>query len=202
MDISFKDGSGIVSVNDEVFDATFNESLIHQVVISYLAGGRVGSKSQKTRAEVSGGGVKPWKQKGSGRARAGTIRSPLWRGGGMTFAARPCEFLKKVNRKMYRGALRSIFSELYRQKRMHLIEDFKISSCKTKDFIKYINSLGLKGDFLMITESLNKNIFFASRNIPDVSVIDVDELNPVSLLQFKNVVIDRVSVERINGWLS
>ena len=202
MDIGFRDGSGIVSVNDEVFDATFNEPLIHQVVVSYLAGGRVGSKSQKTRAEVSGSGVKPWKQKGSGRARAGTIRSPLWRGGGVTFAARPREFLKKVNRKMYRGALRSIFSELYRQKRMHLIGDFRISSCKTKDFIKYINGIGLKGDLLMITESLNKNIFFASRNIPDISVIDVDELNPVSLLQFKNVVIDRVSIERINGWLS
>ena len=202
MNINFKDDSGNVLVSDDVFDAAFNEPLVHQVVISYLASGRMGTKAQKTRSEVSGGGRKPWKQKGSGRARAGTIRSPLWRGGGVAFAAKPRTFMKKVNRKMYRSALRGIFSELLRQKRLHVVEDLKITSSKTKDFISNMDMLGLKNSFLIITDSLNEHLFLASRNVPGVGVVDVEGLTPVSLLQYEEIVVDKVAIEKINGWLS
>lgn len=202
MNINFKDDSGNVSVSDDVFDVAFNEPLVHQVAISYLASGRMGTKAQKTRSEVSGGGRKPWKQKGSGRARAGTIRSPLWRGGGVAFAAKPRTFVKKVNRKMYRNALCGIFSELLRLNRLHVVEDFKITSSKTKDFISNMEMLGLKNDFLMITDSLNEHLFLASRNIPGVGVVDVEGLTPVSLLQYEEVIVDKMAIEKINGWLS
>ena len=202
MNINFKDDSGNVLVSDDVFDAAFNEPLVHQVVISYLASGRMGTKAQKTRSEVSGGGRKPWKQKGSGRARAGTIRSPLWRGGGVAFAAKPRTFIKKVNRKMYRSALCGIFSELLRQKRLHVVEDLKITSSKTKDFISNMDMLGLKNGFLIITDSLNEHLFLASRNVPGVGVVDVEGLTPVSLLQYEEIVVDKVAIEKINGWLS
>ena len=202
MNINFKDDSGNVLVSDDVFDAAFNEPLVHQVVISYLASGRMGTKAQKTRSEVSGGGRKPWKQKGSGRARAGTIRSPLWRGGGVAFAAKPRTFMKKVNRKMYRSALCGIFSELLRQKRLHVVEDLKITSSKTKDFISNMDMLGLKNSFLIITDSLNEHLFLASRNVPGVGVVDVEGLTPVSLLQYEEIVVDKVAIEKINGWLS
>jgi len=202
VNINFKDNSGNVLVSDDVFDAAFNEPLVHQVVISYLASGRMGTKAQKTRSEVSGGGRKPWKQKGSGRARAGTIRSPLWRGGGVAFAAKPRTFMKKVNRKMYRSALRGIFSELLRQKRLHVVEDLKITSPKTKDFISNMDMLGLKNSFLIITDSLNEHLFLASRNVPGVGVVDVEGLTPVSLLQYEEIVVDKVAIEKINGWLS
>lgn len=201
MNINFKDDSGNVLVSDDVFDAAFNEPLVHQVVISYLASRRMGTKAQKTRSEVSGGGRKPWKQKGSGRARAGTIRSPLWRGGGVAFAAKPRTFMKKVNRKMYRSALRGIFSELLRQKRLHVVEDLKITSSKTKDFISNMDMLGLKNSFLIITDSLNEHLFLASRNVPGVGVVDVEGLSPVSLLQYEDIVVDKVAIEKINGWL-
>jgi len=202
VNINFKDDSGNVSVSDDVFDVAFNEPLVHQVVISYLASGRMGTKAQKTRSEVSGGGRKPWKQKGSGRARAGTIRSPLWRGGGVAFAAKPRAFTKKVNRKMYRSALCGIFSELLRQKRLHVVEDFKITSLKTKDFISNMDMLGLKNSFLIITDSLNEHLFLASRNIPGIGVIDVEGLTPVSLLQYEEIIADKMAIEKINGWLS
>ena len=202
MNINFKDDSGNVLVSDDVFDAAFNEPLVHQVVISYLASGRMGTKAQKTRSEVSGGGRKPWKQKGSGRARAGTIRSPLWRGGGVAFAAKPRTFMKKVNRKMYRSALCGIFSELLRQKRLHVVEDLKITSSKTKDFISNMDMLGLKNSFLIITDSLNEHLFLASRNIPGIGVIDVEGLTPVSLLQYEEIIVDKMAIEKINGWLS
>lgn len=202
MNINFKDDSGNVLVSNDVFDAAFNEPLVHQVVISYLASRRMGTKAQKTRSEVSGGGRKPWKQKGSGRARAGTIRSPLWRGGGVAFAAKPRTFMKKVNRKMYRSALRGIFSELLRQKRLHVVEDLKITSSKTKDFISNMDMLGLKNSFLIITDSLNEHLFLASRNVPGVGVVDVEGLTPVSLLQYEEIVVDKVAIEKINGWLS
>ena len=202
MNINFKDDSGNVLVNDDVFDAAFNEPLVHQVVISYLASGRMGTKAQKTRSEVSGGGRKPWKQKGSGRARAGTIRSPLWRGGGVAFASKPRTLMKKVNRKMYRSALRGIFSELLRQKRLHVVEDLKITSSKTKDFISNMDMLGLKNSFLIITDSLSEHLFLASRNVPGVGVVDVEGLTPVSLLQYEEIVVDKVAIEKIDGWLS
>ena len=202
MDIKFINDSGVVSVNDDIFNVAFNEHLVHQVVVSYLAGGRIGSKAQKTRSEVSGGGRKPWKQKGSGRARAGTIRSPLWKGGGIAFAAKPRNFVKKVNRKMYRSALRGIFSELFRQQRLCVIENFDFSSAKTADFVNYMSGLGLKGSCLIVTDSLSEYMYLASRNVPSVNVVDVDGLNPISLLQCEKVIVDKGAVERINGWLS
>ena len=202
MNINFKDDSGNVSVSDDVFDVAFNEPLVHQVVISYLASGRMGTKAQKTRSEVSGGGRKPWKQKGSGRARAGTIRSPLWRGGGVAFAAQPRAFTMTVNRTLCRSALGGICSELRRQKRLHVVEDFKITSLKTKDFISNMDMLGLKNSFLIITDSLNEHLFLASRNIPGIGVIDVEGLTPVSLLQYEEIIVDKMAIEKINGWLS
>ena len=202
MNINFKDDSGNVSVSDDVFDVAFNEPLVHQVIVSYLASERMGTKAQKTRSEVSGGGRKPWKQKGTGRAGGVTIRSPLWWGGGVAFAAKPRAFTKKVNRKMYRSALCGIFSELLRQNRLHVVEDFKITSSKTKDFISNMDMLGLKNSFLMITDSLSEHLFLASRNIPGIRVVDVEGLTPVSLLQYEEVVVDKMAIEKINGWLS
>jgi len=202
MDIQFKNTSSAVSVSDAVFNAVFNEALIHQVVTSYFAGGRAGTKAQKTRSEVSGGGMKPWKQKGSGRARAGSIRSPIWRGGGVSFAAKPRDYNKKVNRKMYRAAICSILSELGRKGRLCAVEELSFSSGKTKDFVAYAAEMGFGQDFLLITESLNENLFVASRNISSVAVVDVEALDPILLLRYKKVVLDKGAINRINEWLS
>lgn len=202
MDIQFKNTSSAVSVSDAVFNAVFNEALIHQVVTSYFAGGRSGTKAQKTRSEVSGGGMKPWKQKGSGRARAGSIRSPIWRGGGVSFAAKPRDYNKKVNRKMYRAAICSILSELHRKDRLCAVEELSFSSGKTKDFVAYAAEMGFGQDFLLITESLNENLFVASRNISSVAVVDVEALDPILLLRYKKVVLDKGAINRINEWLS
>ena len=202
MDIQFKNTSSAVSVSDAVFNAVFNEALIHQVVTSYFAGGRAGTKAQQTRSEVSGGGVKPWKQKGSGRARAGSIRSPIWRGGGVSFAAKPRDYNKKVNRKMYRAAICSILSELHRKDRLCAVEELSSSSSKTKDFVAYAAEMGFGQDFLLITESLNENLFVASRNISSVTVVDVEALDPILLLRHKKVVLDKGAINRINEWLS
>ena len=202
MDSQFKNTSSAVSVSDAVFNAVFNEALIHQVVTSYFAGGRAGTKAQKTRSEVSGGGVKPWKQKGSGRARAGSIRSPIWRGGGVSFAAKPRDYNKKVNRKMYRAAICSILSELHRKDRLCAVEELSFSSGKTKDFVAYAAEMGFGQDFLLITESLNENLFVASRNISSVAVVDVEALDPILLLRYKKVVLDKGAINRINEWLS
>ncbi|MDO4642363.1 MAG: 50S ribosomal protein L4 [Cardiobacteriaceae bacterium] len=201
MDIQFKNTSGVVGVSDSVFGAKYNESLIHQVITAYSASGRLGTKGQKTRSEVSGGGAKPWKQKGSGRARAGSIRSPIWRGGGVAFAAKARDYTKKINRKMYRAALSSIFSELYRQDRLYLLDAFSFSSNKTKNFISYANEAGFGKSFLLITESLDEPLFLASRNIPSVLVTNVEEVNPLLLLKYDRVILDRVSLEKINEWL-
>ena len=202
MDIQFKNTSSAVSVSDAVFNAVFNEALIHQVVTSYFAGGRAGTKAQKTRSEVSGGGVKPWKQKGSGRARAGSIRSPIWRGGGVSFAAKPRDYNKKVNRKMYRAAICSILSELHRKDRLCAVEELSFSSGKTKDFVAYAAEMRFGQDFLLITESLNENLFVASSNISSVTVVDVEALDPILLLRHKKVVLDKGAINRINEWLS
>ena len=202
MDIQFKNTSSAVSVSDAVFNAVFNEALIHQVVTSYFAGGRSGTKAQKTRSEVSGGGMKPWKQKGSGRARAGSIRSPIWRGGGVSFAAKPRDYNKKVNRKMYRAAICSILSELHRKDRLCVVEELSFSSGKTKNFVAYAAEMGFGQDFLLITESLNENLFVASRNISSVAVVDVEALDPILLLRYKKVVLDKGAINRINEWLS
>ncbi|MBV7433587.1 50S ribosomal protein L4 [Cardiobacteriaceae bacterium TAE3-ERU3] len=202
MDIQMTNASGSISVADEVFGVDYNEALVHQVVTAYLAGGRSGTKAQKTRSEVSGGGAKPWRQKGTGRARAGTIRSPIWRTGGVTFAAKPRDHSQKVNKKMYRAALRSILSELARQDRLKVIESFELESNKTKDFIAYAKDNNLGNDLLVISESANDKAYQATGNIARVTVVDVQAINPALLLRHEHVAVDKAAIEKINEWLS
>jgi len=180
--------AGNVTVSDEVFGREFNEALVHQVVTAYLAGARAGTKAQKTRAEVRGGGKKPWRQKGTGRARAGTTRGPIWRGGGRAFAARPRSFEQKVNRKMYRGALRSILSELVRLERLIVVDDFSLEQPKTKLAVNALAKLGVQR-VLLVSRELQDNVFLAARNIPGVGMVEVGALDPVMLVSYDHVVI-------------
>ena len=189
-----------VSVSDTVFDVQYNEPLVHQVLTSYMAGARSGTKAQKTRSEVKGGGRKPFRQKGTGRARAGTIRSPLWRGGGIIFAAKPRSYKKKVNRKMYRGAIRSILSELARQGRLTCIDEFKIDEPKTREAKAVLTNLGMD-NVLIITDDVTSNMFMATRNIPMVDVIDATEIDPYTLIGFSNVLMTKAAVEKVENWL-
>lgn len=170
-----------VEVSDDVFGKPFNEALVHQVVTAYLAGARAGTRAQKTRSEVRGGGAKPFRQKGTGRARAGTIRSPLWRGGGKVFAAKPRDHSQKLNRKMYRGAVRSILSELVRQERLLIVDAFSMDSPKTKEAADKLGKLGIS-KVLIVSEEIDENVYLATRNIPHVNVTDVVALDPVSLV--------------------
>ena len=175
-----------VDVSDTAFGREFNEALVHQVVVSYMAGARQGTKAQKTRSEVNGGGRKPFRQKGTGRARAGTIRSPIWRGGGVTFAAKPRDHSKKVNKKMYHGAMQAILSELVRQERLVVVEDFTIDAPKTKAFSAKLKELELT-NVLVVVEEVDDNLYLGCRNIHNVDVIDVQGVNPVNLIGFKKV---------------
>jgi len=193
--------AGKITVTDAVFGQEFNEALVHQVLVAYMAAGRAGTKAQKTRAEVRGGGRKPWKQKGTGRARVGTIRSPLWRGGGVTFAARPRDFSQKINRKMYRGALRSILSELVRQDRLRCIEQFELDAPKTARARAFLKDLGLQ-QALIITDEVTPNAHLATRNLQGVSVIDTAELNPQSLIAHDHIVMTRAAINKVEAWLS
>jgi large subunit ribosomal protein L4 len=177
-----------VEVADAAFAADYNEALVHQVVVAYMAGGRAGTKAQKTRAEVRGGGSKPWRQKGTGRARAGSIRSPIWRGGGATFAARPRSYIQKVNRKMYRGALRAIVSELLRQERLVVVESFALEAPKTRELVAKLEPLGLE-DVLIVVEEEDDALLLASRNLHRVAVLESRNLDPASLLAFERVLI-------------
>ncbi|SEN27034.1 50S ribosomal protein L4 [Halomonas caseinilytica] len=179
-------GAGTVEVSDATFAKEFNEALVHQVVTAYLAGGRQGTRAQKNRSDVRGGGKKPWRQKGTGRARAGTIRSPIWRAGGVTFAARPQDHSQKVNRKMYRAAMRSILSELVRQERLVAVDAFGVESPKTKQLVAKLGELGLE-KVLIVTEEVDENLYLAARNIPNVDVVDVAAADPVSLVAFDKV---------------
>ena len=179
-------GAGTVEVSDATFAKEFNEALVHQVVTAYLAGGRQGTRAQKNRSDVRGGGKKPWRQKGTGRARAGTIRSPIWRAGGVTFAARPQDHSRKVNRKMYRAAMRSILSELVRQERLVAVDAFGVESPKTKQLVAKLGELGLE-KVLIVTEEVDENLYLAARNIPNVDVVDVAAADPVSLVAFDKV---------------
>ncbi|CAM3514883.1 50S ribosomal protein L4 [Halomonas lysinitropha] len=181
-------GAGTVEVSDATFGKEFNEALVHQVVTAYLAGGRQGTRAQKNRSDVRGGGKKPWRQKGTGRARAGTIRSPIWRGGGVTFAARPQDHSQKVNRKMYRAAMRSILSELVRQERLVAVDGFAVEAPKTKQLVAKLEELGLE-KVLIVTEELDENLYLAARNIPNVDVVDVAAADPVSLVAFDKVLV-------------
>ena len=189
-------GAGSVDLADGTFAADYNEALVHQVVTAYMAGSRRGTKSQKSRAEVRGGGAKPWRQKGLGRARAGSIRSPIWRGGGATFAAKPRSFEQKVNRKMHRGAMRSILSELIRRERLVVVEDFALEKPKTKDMVARLSALGL-ADVLIVTAEQDDTLALASRNLRRVTVQRCTEVSPVSLLAFDKVLMTVVAAKRI-----
>ena len=194
-------GAEVLQVSDDVFAADYNEALIHQVVTAYMAGARSGTKAQKNRSAVSGGGAKPFRQKGMGRARAGTSRSPIWRSGGVTFAASPRGYGQKVNRKMYRGALRSILSELLRQERLVTVADFSVDTPKTKQLTGKLKDLGLQ-QVLIVTEKPDENLYLAARNLYDVGVCDVTELDPVSLIGFDKVLFTSAAVKQLEGRLS
>jgi len=189
-----------VDVSDAAFSREYNEALIHQVVTAYMAGRRRGTKAQKDRAQVSGGGAKPWRQKGTGRARAGTIRSPIWRSGGRTFAARPRSFKQKVNRKMYRGAMSSLVSELIRQNRLLVVESFELDSPKTKGLVSKLRDMGLD-DVLILLEGFDEKVHLASRNLHKVAVLEVGAVDPVSLLHYDKVLTTVAALKRLEGKL-
>ena len=192
---------GTVSVSEATFSREFNEALVHQVVTAYMAGARQGTRAQKTRSEVSGGGKKPWAQKGSGRARAGTIRSPIWRSGGVTFAAKPRDYSKKLNKKMYRAAIRSIFSELVRQDRLVLVEDFSIEEPKTKLMVAKLEELACN-DVLIITDADDMNVHLSTRNIPHCESLNVTSVNPVSLVGHEKVLMTTAALAKVQEWLA
>lgn len=196
MELVLKDAQSALEVSDATFGREFNEALVHQVVVAYAAGARQGTRAQKNRSDVRGGGKKPWRQKGTGRARAGTIRSPIWVGGGVTFAARPQDHSQKVNKKMYRGAVKSILSELVRQDRLIVVENFSVSAPKTKELKAKLKEMELK-DVLIITEELDENLFLAARNLYKVDVRDVQGIDPVSLIAFDKVVVTADAVKKI-----
>ena len=190
-----------VELSDVAFGREFNEALVHQVVTAYLAGGRQGSRAQKTRGEVSGGGKKPWRQKGTGRARAGSIRIPIWVGGGRAFAAKPHDWSQKVNRKMYRGAMQCILAELIRQDRLVLVDDISISAPKTKELIAKLKDLNAP-KALIVTNDIDENLYLAARNIPYVSVLGSTEVDPVSLIAFDKVIMSVAAAKEIEGVLA
>jgi len=193
--------SGSVEVLDAAFGVEFNEALIHQVVTAYLAGGRAGTKAQKNRAAVRGGGAKPWAQKGTGRARAGTIRSPIWVGGGRTFAAQPRNFEQKVNKKMYRAAMRSMLSELVRQDRLVVVKELDLEAPKTKLLATKLKELDLS-NVLILNEAFNEKLFLAARNLPNVGICDASSIDPVVLIRFEKVLITLPALKLIEERLS
>ena len=194
-------GSGSVDVQDSAFGAEFNEALVHQVVTAYLAGSRAGTKAQKNRSAVRGGGAKPWRQKGTGRARAGTIRSPIWVGGGRAFAAQPRKYDQKVNKKMYRAALRSVFSELVRQDRLVVVKDLEIDAPKTRLLAGKLKELELE-NVLILNEAFDEKLFLAARNLPNVGICDAQSIDPVVLIRFEKVLITLPALKLVEERLS
>ncbi|GEM78238.1 50S ribosomal protein L4 [Vibrio superstes] len=194
-------GADALTVSETTFGRDFNEALVHQVVVAYAAGARQGTRAQKTRSEVSGGGAKPWRQKGTGRARAGTIRSPIWRSGGVTFAAKPQDHSQKVNKKMYRGAMKSILSELVRQERLVVVDNFSVEAPKTKELLAKLNELELN-DVLIVTGEVDENLFLAARNLYKVDARDVAGIDPVSLIAFDKVLITADAVKQVEEMLA
>jgi len=190
-----------ISLSDETFGREYNEPLVHQSVVTYLAGARQGTVKQKTRSEVRGGGRKPWRQKGTGRARSGTIRSPIWRSGGVTFAARPQDFSKKLNKKMYRGAMQCILSELIRQERLIVVNEFAVESHKTKDLVTKLKDFDLD-NVLIVSDQIEENLYLAARNLHKVDVLDVSGLDPVSLIGFEKVLITVPALKKAEELLS
>jgi large subunit ribosomal protein L4 len=211
MELQLLNSSKKVKLADEIFSCEFKEALIHQAVTSYLSSGRAGTSAQKTRSEVSGGGIKPWRQKGTGRARAGTIRCPLWRKGGVIFAAKTRSYKQKMNKKAYRAAICSILSELLRQERFAVVETLTAETPKTQDFLKTLNDLFKdkakenvdlsKSKILIITHALDDNLARASRNLPRVEIRDAQNLDPVVLVNAEKVVITKESLKNIEEWL-
>ena len=200
MELNVLNGSAL-SVSDTVFAVDYNEALIHQAVIAYQAGARQGTRAQKNRSAVSGGGAKPWRQKGTGRARAGTSRSPIWRGGGKTFPAAPQDFSQKMNRKAYRIAIRSILSELVRQDRLVISNEFTLAEPKTKQLIAKLNDMKLD-DVLVVTHEIDENLALASRNLYHVGVLEADEINPLSLIGYDKVVMTSDAIKMIEEKLA
>ncbi|MCF7353649.1 50S ribosomal protein L4 [Vibrio sp. CK2-1] len=194
-------GADALTVSETTFGREFNEALVHQVVVAYAAGARQGTRAQKTRSEVSGGGAKPWRQKGTGRARAGTIRSPIWRTGGVTFAAKPQNHSQKVNKKMYRGAMKSILSELVRQERLIVVDNFSVEAPKTKDLVAKLKDLELN-DVLIVTSEVDENLFLAARNLYKVDARDVAGIDPVSLIAFNKVLMTADAVKQVEEMLA
>lgn len=192
---------GSIDVAESAFDTKFNEALVHQVVTAYLAGGRAGTKAQKNRSAVRGGGAKPWNQKGTGRARAGTSRSPIWVGGGRTFAAKPRNFDQKVNKKMYRAAMRSVLSELIRQDRLVVVNELTLEAPKTRLLVNKLKEFGLD-NVLILNEAFDEKVFMAARNLPNVGICDVASMDPVVLIRFEKVLITVPALKLIEERLS
>jgi len=184
-----------IEIADTLFNRDFNEALVHQVVVAYQAAGRAGTVAQKNRSAVSGGGAKPWRQKGTGRARAGTIRSPLWRGGGKIFAAQPQDFSQKVNRKMFRGAMRSILSELIRQERLIAVEEFSVDAPKTRELLEKLKQLGLR-EVLIVSDKFEDSLYLAARNVPYIAVGEAGKIDPVSLIRFDRVLMTVAAIRK------
>jgi large subunit ribosomal protein L4 len=186
---------------NKIFNKEFNESLVHQVATDYLSNQRSGTKAQKNRSAVSGGGAKPRPQKGSGRARAGTIRGPIWRKGGVTFAAKPKDYNKKINKKMYKNALNCILSELVRKKRLICVDDFNVTEPKTKSFLSELNKLKITNTLLVVHEE-KINVFLAGRNLKNIEIVSPLGINPYNLMRYENVVIDSKVLDKIQGMTS
>lgn len=201
MELVLKDAKSALEVSETTFGRDFNEALVHQVVVAYAANARQGTRGQKTRAEVIGSGKKPWRQKGTGRARAGSVKGPIWRGGGVTFAAKPQDHSQKVNKKMYRGALKSILSELVRQERLVVVESFGVEAPKTKELKAKLKEMQLE-DVLIVTAEVDENLFLAARNLYKVDVRDVAGLDPVSLIAFNTVLVTADAVKQIEEMLA
>lgn len=194
-------GASSVQVSDAVFGVEYKPGLVHQVVTAYMAGARSGTKAQKNRAAVSGGGAKPWRQKGTGRARSGTSRSPLWRSGGVTFAAQPRDYGQKVNRKMYRGAVRSILSELVRTERLVVVSELALEEAKTKTLIALLKSHDLT-DVLILTDGFDDRLYLAARNLPKVDVLSAQEVDPVSLIAFETILATEAAIKKLEERLA
>jgi len=202
MELSLRSGTaGSLQVSDLVFGAEYKPGLIHQVVTAYMAGGRAGTKAQKSRSAVSGGGAKPFRQKGTGRARAGTSRSPIWRSGGVTFAAQPRDHSRKVNRKMYRGAVRSILSELTRQERLIVVPGLALAEPKTKELVQKLGELGVS-DALIVTEDFEEPLFLAARNLANVDVLAAQDVDPVSMIAFDNLIVTEGAIRKLEERLA
>lgn len=200
LEVTGKSGTKNLQVSDNTFQSKSNPALVHQVLVACMAAKRAGTKAQKTRAEVSGGGAKPWRQKGTGRARAGTTRSPIWRSGGVTFAAKPRSYEQKINKKMYQGALRAILSELVKQDRLVIVEDLTLSSPKTKELVTKLKDLSIQ-DALVVMDNIDQNFNFAMRNLHQIEACRATDINPINLMTYEKVLLTIPAVKKIEEWL-